>query len=101
MGFLRFGQRIISLDYMNTPMQILVNCIVDMYVYYLCQRQGIGKMLIDRMLRFSEFNAENFSLFLPTKELLRFFHKNYMIYDYIKINDNYFISRKMVKINLI
>ena len=66
-------------------MQIQVNCIVDMYVHYLSQRQGIGKMLIDRMLRFTELRPENFTLFFPTKELLRFFHKNYMINDYIKV----------------
>lgn len=105
MGFIRFGQRTFNIEYPSNPsnpntlshFEITCNTIVDMYVHYLSQRQGIGKMLIDRVLRFMEMAPQNFALYLPTRELLKFFHKNYMINDFVKVDENFSISRRMVR----
>lgn len=94
-GFLRVGLRKLFLSDGETNfMEYTTNCVLDFYVYHSLQKQGNGKLLFDKMLRFLNTQPYKLAYDTPNKKMLNFLYKHYSLNNVIKQNNSYIIFKE-------
>lgn len=90
-GFIRIGTRHLFISNNDTYIEDDVNCLMDFYVHHRLQRQGHGKKIFDKMLRFLNIQSYKIAYDNPSPKLLNFLYKNYSLKNYIKQNNNFIV----------
>ena len=75
-------------------------CLLDFYVYHTFQRQGQGKILFDKMLRFLKINAYDIAYDSPNEKILNFLFKHYSLTAMIRQNNNYIVFKELFTVRI-
>ncbi len=100
-GFLKLSLKYLYINDENQSVESNIYCVLDFYVYNSYQRQGHGKSLFDKMLRFFNTYAYNIAYDNPTDTLLNFLFKHYSLSNYIKQNNNFIVYKEYFIVSFI
>jgi len=98
-GFLRFGLREFDWNLEGKKIKIQIICVIDFYVHHLKQRDGMGKNLFDKMLRFANVSVNQIGFFYANKTIKNFLQKYYKLDNLVSITDAISISENFVSFN--
>ncbi len=66
-------------------------CVLDFYVHESVQRNGLGKLLFEKMLFVEGVKPEKLAYDRPSEKLLAFLAKHYGLKRYVPQNNNYVV----------
>jgi hypothetical protein len=69
-------------------------CVLDFYVHESQQRNGVGKILFDKMLEHENTEPRKLGYDRPSNKLLGFLAKHYGLKDYVPQNNNFVVYKK-------
>jgi len=76
---------------MNHMVEIKPLCVLDFYVHESCQRNGIGKVLFEKMLVEEGVEARRLAYDRPSPKLIGFLAKHYSLTSYRPQANNYVV----------
>jgi alpha-tubulin N-acetyltransferase 1 len=92
LGLLKVGERnLFYHDHMGTVKELKPLCVLDFYVHESCQRNGMGKILFEKMLEFEGVAPEKLAYDRPSPKLIGFLKKHYGLVNYIPQNNNFVV----------
>eukprot|EP00951_Prasinocladus_malaysianus_P010605 scaffold78004_cov45-Prasinocladus_malaysianus.AAC.1 len=69
-------------------------CVLDFYIHESCQREGLGHMLMEFMLKDAHETPVNLAYDRPSPKLLSFLSKHYGLRDFLPQNNNFVVFRQ-------
>lgn len=94
-GFLKIGKKKLFIrDEIGNIKEISPMCVLDFYVHESQQRNGVGKILFDKMLKNENLEPRKLGYDRPSNKLLGFLAKHYGLIDYVPQNNNFVVFKK-------
>lgn len=91
-GILKTGVRKLFIyDSLNNIKEIKPLCVLDFYVHESQQRNGLGKILFEAMLKEENSEAAMIAYDRPSEKLLSFLSKHYSLVKYTPQNNNFVV----------
>jgi hypothetical protein len=98
-GFIKVGVRYLYLYDGDTSLELNTISVLDFFVFHSHQRQGHGKSLFDKMLRFLNTQPYKLALDSPNEKMIKFMSKNYSLSNVIKQNNNFLVYKEFFSVN--
>ena len=92
LGILRIGVKKLFIRTETGLMhEISPMCVLDFYVHERCQRQGVGSILFEYMLKDANVRPSALAYDRPSPKLIGFLSKHYDLHEYVPQNNNFVV----------